>query len=266
MSRRLVRIAVVAAVCALLVASCGADDAQDRVVIAAGRTLVDSGFLELVVNAYAEDTGADRPSVLGRSSREAMALAASGDADITITHEPVSLGAFLDDHPAASVTEPFASRFIVVAPAGTILDTTSVGAAFISVPGAGMEFVSRADGSGTHARELDVWSSAGIDPTGQTWYVRAGAGMGATLLIASERRAATLAELGAFLASEPELDLVAIPLDDAAGLDTPYQLTVVDPMNAGAAQFANWLVSPRGRAAVDASNAERFGVEVYRVP
>lgn len=259
------RLAALVLVATVAATACSAG--SDRVVVAAGTTLVDSGFLEAVVDAYAEDTGFDDISVVGRSSLEAVALARSGDADVIITHEPSVLAAFLEEQPESSVVEPFASRFIVVAPAGWSQGEADAVAAFRSVAERRSPFVSRDDGSGTHARELAIWSLAGIDPSLEPWYVRAGAGMGATLLVAADREAITLAELGAFLSAGERGSLVEVPLGDAAGLENPYVATVPASVgNARATSFQQWLVSDRGREAILDANEALFGFQVYSVP
>lgn len=259
------RLVALALVLAAATAACGGG--SERVVIAAGTTLVDSGFLDAVVDAYVEDTGNDRPSVLGRSSREVIALGSSGDADLMITHEPVSLYEFLISHPAAVVTEPFASRFVIVAPPGDVFEEPDAVALFGAIADQGAPFVSRDDGSGTHARELALWAEAGVEPSDEEWYVRAGSGMGATLLITAERGAYTLSELGAFLAASETVDLVEVALDSASGLENPYQATVVDPgRSEGAASFQAWLDSAEGRRSITDANIALFGSVVYEVP
>jgi len=51
-------------------------------------------------------------------------------------------------------------------------------------------FASRADQSGTHQRERELFEAAGLDPEAHSpWMIRTGAGMGATLQGAAERRA-----------------------------------------------------------------------------
>ena len=60
-------------------------------------------------------------------------------------------------------------------------------------------FVSRGDESGTHKKELKLWESAGLTPSGD-WYLSTGQGMGETLRIASEKQGYTLTDLGTFLA------------------------------------------------------------------
>src|SRR5699024_1919307 len=54
-------------------------------------------------------------------------------------------------------------------------------------------FVSRGDDSGTHKKELGIWETAGIEPSGD-WYLDAGSGMGDVLKLANERQAYTITD------------------------------------------------------------------------
>ena len=68
-------------------------------------------------------------------------------------------------------------------------------------------FVSRGDDSGTNIKELDIWDDAGINPKGKGWYFEAGAKMGDTLMLADQKKAYTLTDMGTFLNYESKLQL-----------------------------------------------------------
>jgi len=61
-------------------------------------------------------------------------------------------------------------------------------------------FVSRGDDSGTHGKEKAIWQAVGFDyetvQQAGEWYIEAGRGMGPTLLMASEKQAYTLTDMG----------------------------------------------------------------------
>ena len=61
-------------------------------------------------------------------------------------------------------------------------------------------FISRGDGSGTEKKELELWKAAGVEPATVHRREETGQGMGATLLVASERRGYTLTDRGTYLA------------------------------------------------------------------
>lgn len=253
-------------VVALLVAACAPSNEQ-RVVIAAGTTLVDSGFLGAVIDVYAEDHPDLTMSVVPVGSAEAIAYARAGSADLIITHEPHQLATYLAETPDAVASTPFASSFVVVAPPSSTIDTTDVVSAFRSIAGEALTFVSRDDGSGTNVREREIWESAGVVPDGEDWYLRTGSGMGSSLLVTDQRSAATLSELGAFLSAARALDLTIVPLGDTRDLDNPYSVTVPSPGDSpAAAAFQSWLSSEKGRSAILDANRRLFGTVVYRVP
>lgn len=227
MKRGLVALVILAAAAA---AGCSA---QDRVVVAAGTTLVDSGFIERVL----EGLSATPASVVATSSREAFALGSAGSAELLITHLPGAEQEFLAEHPGALQSPVFSSEFVLVGPPGETLETFDVVDAFRLIAAEGHAFVSRADGSGTAAKELELWRLAGIDPAGEPWYIETGQGMGFTLQVADQRDAFTLAEIGSFHAAE---SLTLVTIVGGSGderLVNPYRVTLIE----GASEEAQWL-------------------------
>ena len=255
-----------AASVALLVASCGASDSE-RIVVAAGTTIVDGGLVDRLVDDYLA-TGADvEISVVGAPTAEALELGARGSADLLITHQPQLEEAFLREHPDADVEPVFASEFLLVGPpAQQLVEAgTDIVEAVAAIAGAEATFVSRSDGSGTFAKERELWGLAGLEPT-EDWYIETGQGMGFTLQIADQRGGFTIAEEGAFLASTPALSLEVVPTGAVPGLlDNPYRSIVVEPgVNRASTALQQWLVSPAGRSALERANADLFGRVVYR--
>lgn len=247
----------------LVLAGCSSST-QTRVIVGAGTSLVDSQFMAELVDTYGDVEPSTQLSVVGLSSAEAIALAKAGDADVIITHNREALDAFLDQHPEAVRSVVFVSRFFIVADPAIKIEASSVEEAFSVIAARAYPFVSRDDGSGTHAAEIAAWTSSGIDPSGEPWYIRTGTGMGATLQVTDQRHATTLAEHGAFLASMSVLSLVPVA---NTTIPNPYDLTVVDPTNnAAAAAFGAWLTSPDGVAAIEQANSRRFDEQVYVAP
>ncbi|GMQ93645.1 MAG: extracellular solute-binding protein [Acidimicrobiia bacterium] len=247
----------------LVVSACSAMS-QSRVVIAAGTTLVDSGFMARLAAAYAPNDPDAELSVIGLSSTEAIALAVAGNADVIITHNRAVLDDYLVEHPRSERADAFASTFFLVSDPSIELQAASLGDALVLVRVEGLPFVSRDDGSGTNAAELAGWASIGVDPSAETWYIRTGTGMGATLQVADQRHAVTLAEQGAYLATAQVLSLEPIP---NTVIPNRYDLTLIDPSgNQAASSFAEWLVSPEGALAIEKANVDLFGVQVYAVP
>ena len=248
----------------LALSACGA---SQRVVIAAGTTLVDSGLLSELVSQYEAEHPDIELSVVGEATAQILELGRRGSADLLITHAPELEAVFVADDLAALHEPVMESRFVLAGPPGALVQMPSaVGDVFREIAARGDPFVSRSDGSGTYQKEMELWRLAGVDPSGRSWYLETGQGMGLTLQVADQREALVLSELGALLAAAPVLSLEIIPLDDDPVLNNPYQITVVKgtEVEAAAASFAAWLVSSEGARALTKANLELFGEVVYR--
>ena len=232
----------------------------------AGTTLVDGRLLEAVTADYQARRPDVRLSVVGAPTARALALAEAGSADVTVTHDPALEGRFIAEGRAELAVEVFSSRFILAGPpqgSGGLRGASAV-EAFRSIAAQGHLFVSRADGSGTHQVEREIWNRAGVDPTGREWYVETRQGMGLTLQVASQREAFVLVELSVFLTAEETTGLVDAALDPA-GLENPYRAMAVkdSPVADESLAFVEWLGSQDGRQSVRRANLELYGSQVF---
>lgn len=234
--------------------------------VVAGTTLVDGRLLEKVTADYEARRPDVRLSVVGAPSARALALAEAGSADVTITHDPSLEARFISEGRAELAMQVFASRFILAGPpqGSGSLEGVSAVEAFRRIAEQGHPFVSRADGSGTHQVEREIWDRAGLDPTGMPWYVETRQGMGLTLQVASQRDAFLLVELSVFLTAEETTGLVDAALDPA-GLENPYRAIAVkgSPVTDESLAFVQWLGSQGGREAVRRANLELYGGQIF---
>ncbi|MCL0053090.1 substrate-binding domain-containing protein, partial [Dehalococcoidales bacterium] len=132
-------------------------------------------------------------------------------------------------------------------------------------------FVSRGDDSGTHAREKTIWKQAGYDyevVREAGWYIESGRGMGPTLLLANEKQAYTLTDMGTFLAYRGELDLVPI-VDRGAILLNVYSAIAINPerhphINIEMANnLIDFLTSPEIQELIGKYGVEEFGMQLF---
>jgi tungstate transport system substrate-binding protein len=124
-------------------------------------------------------------------------------------------------------------------------------------------FASRADESGTNAKELKLWKQAAIAPSG-SWYIKTGQGMGATLTIASQKRAYTLSDRGTFLATK-NLDSKILVQGDQQ-LQNPYHVIVVkhSGTNVGCARaFSRWITSAPVQRMIAGFGKSRYGQALF---
>ena len=128
---------------------------------------------------------------------QALALAARGEADVTLAHAPALEKKYVEEGKMLNRRLVMYNDFVVIGPAEVPARVKGLPAAeaFRRIAAAEARFVSRGDKSGTHLLEQALWKQAGIEPKAP-WYIESGQGMGQTLGIAHDRRAYTLTDRG----------------------------------------------------------------------
>jgi tungstate transport system substrate-binding protein len=262
------RVLVVAAV---LTAGCSRSAQTQSLTLATTTSTQDSGLLDALVPLFRQQTGIEA-KVVAVGTGQALELGRRGDADVLLVHDPDAEQRFVDEGFGVGRRPVMWNDFVLVGPPADpagVKGLASVAEAFARVARAGSPFVSRGDESGTHVKEKAVWKRAGVEPRGD-WYLRAGAGMGQVLRLASEKRAYTLTDRGTFLAQRQGLDLVVLCGGDPL-LVNQYSVIVVNPamhphVRAQAArQFADFLRSPSTRKAIAEFGRDRFGQPLFFV-
>ena len=247
----------------LLALAGGQASAQRAVILATTTSTQDSGLLDVLVPRFRAETGIE-VKVIAVGSGAALKMACKGDADVVLSHAPAAEDAAVAAGDLLAGRRVMHNDFVLLGPpadpAGA-RGATDVAAAFRAIAERG-RFVSRGDDSGTHKMELELWKAAGLEPAKIPRREETGQGMGATLQIASEKTAYTLADRGTFLALRGKLRLEVVLSGDRR-LRNPYRVLVVNPMThprvneAGARAFAEFLVSqPIQRLIADFRRAE----------
>jgi tungstate transport system substrate-binding protein len=244
--------------------------AAARVVILATTTSVqDSGLLEALVPLFERQSGLTVKAI-AVGTGQALALAARGEADVTLAHAPDLERRYLAEGRLRRRRLVMVNDFVLVGPPA---DPAGVGGernaieALRRVAAAGARFVSRGDRSGTHALELALWKRAGVEPRGP-WYLEAGQGMGATLGLADDRGAYTLADRATLLAFARRLRLRVLVEGDRLLLNV-YSVLEVNPANGprvnavGGRAFADFMVSADTQRVIGAFGADRYGRPLF---
>jgi tungstate transport system substrate-binding protein len=243
----------------------------DQLIVATTTSLNDSGLLEdVVLPAYAELFPDVTVKVVAVGSGEAMAMGASGEADVLLVHSPDDEAQFMTDGDG-TLRLPFAyNYFVIVGPKddpAAVQAASSASSAFASIAESGSTFVSRGDESGTNKKEFKLWEAAGLTPEGD-WYLSTGQGMGETLRIASEKQGYTLTDLGTFLSQQDTLDL-AVLSRETEDLKNVYDVIIVNQnrfpaVNAASSeQMAQLLVSRTGQAAIAGYGNDKYGQPLF---
>jgi tungstate transport system substrate-binding protein len=255
----------------VLAAACApapAAPANPTLILATTTSTQDSGLLDVLIPMFEAESGYTVQTV-AVGTGQALKMGEEGNADVLLVHAPKSEEEFMANGFGKDRAAVMHNDFIIVGPdsdpAGIKGMTDSL-EAMKKIFESGATFVSRGDDSGTHKKELDIWSKAELDPTRQAWYLETGQGMGATLTVASEKDAYTLTDRGTFLAQKANLDLVIL-LEGDPPLLNPYHVITVNPGKwpkvnyEGATAFYNFMIAPETQKTIS-----EFGVDTYGQP
>ncbi len=266
-------IALFATAAGLLAAGCGQGE-PTKLVLATTTSTQDSGLLDEILPEFEEKYNV-KVKVIAVGTGEALKMGERGDADVLMVHAKTSEDEFVKNGFGLERVEVMENNFIVVGPEADPAGVKGVKTgsdAFKRIAEAGAAgkaiFVSRADDSGTHKKELELWKQAGVDPKGQPWYIETGQGMGETLTITNEKQGYTLSDSATFTAREGTVQLVVL-LEGDNSLRNPYSVIVVNPdkfpdleLNTeGAADFAEFLSSDEGQKLIEAY--KKNGVQLF---
>jgi tungstate transport system substrate-binding protein len=241
--------------------------ARRNVILATTTSTQDSGLLDVLVPMFEKQTGC-RVKTIAVGTGEALAMGKRGDADVLLAHAPEKEQAIVEAGFAINRQTVMHNDFLIVGPES---DPAGIhggddGAESVAkIAKVGARFISRGDESGTHFRELLLWRTAAIEPEGR-WYISTGQGMGATLLVAAEKRAYVLTDRATYLATLERTGLVPHVEGDPTFLNI-YSVMEVNPElfpkvnHDGARKFSEFI---RGREAQGI--IREFGVEEYGQP
>lgn len=245
--------------------------AKGSIILSTTTSTQDSGLLDYLLPIFTEDTGIEVKTVAVGTGK-ALQMGRDGEADVLLVHAKADELVFVEEKHGTVREDVMYNDFILVGPKFDPLKSSwqiepgnDIAKALASIYENKMTFVSRGDDSGTHKKELAIWKSASIEPSGD-WYLSAGSGMGEVLKIAQEKRGYTITDRATYLAQKDNLDL-DILVEDDDNLFNQYGVIPVNPdkndniNNEWAIEFMNWLISEKGQNLI-----KTFGVEEYGQP
>lgn len=235
--------------------------ADDYILVASTTSTQNSGLFDSILPQFEQASGVD-VRVVAVGTGAALELGRRCDADVVFVHAPAAEKKYVDEGYAIKRHPVMYNDFVIIGPGGdpaSIEGMQDPGAALAQIAAAEAVFVSRGDNSGTHKKEMNLWASAGIDPSGAsgTWYRETGSGMGATLNTARAMGAYTLVDRGTWLSFNNRAGL-EILVAGAESLYNPYGVMRPSPKRCpqtnaqGAKKFIQWLTSEAGQQAIGA--------------
>lgn len=232
---------------------------------------IESGLLGALEDAFYKTSGT-LVRHIAAGTGQALSIAREGRVDLVLTHAPDLEAAFLAEGYGSGRYPLMYNDFLLLGPgedpAGT-READSAAAAFRRIAAAGAPFVSRGDRSGTHVKELALWSKAEVQPAAPWYrvYDRGAMGSLATLRFAEEQGAYTLVDRAAYLTARSGSLSLAVLLYGDPLLKNIFALVPVSPERFPRAQhgaahaFIDWATGPEGQRLV-----WEFGVRLYGEP
>ncbi|SFP15392.1 substrate-binding domain-containing protein [Tranquillimonas alkanivorans] len=249
-----------ATLAALLAA--GAAVAQDDAIIVQSTTsTANSGLYDHLLPMFEEETGID-VNVVAVGTGQAIQNARNCDGDVLLVHAKPSEEQFVADGMGVERFDLMYNDFLLVGPESDpagVAGMEDAQAALEQIAGSGAPFASRGDDSGTHKKEMSLWSDTGVDPTAASgeWYRETGSGMGATLNAGVGMGAYVMTDRATWISFENKGDF-DILVEGDEDLFNQYGVILVNPeqcpsVNAAAGQtFIDWLLSDEGQEAIGA--------------
>ncbi len=240
--------------------------------VATTTSLYDTGLWDYLEPMFEKKYNVEL-DVLYAGTGKAIEYGMKGDVDVLVVHDKPNEEKFVADG-YGKERIPFAYNYFLIVgppsdPAGIKGMRPEDAFKKLITTGSGT-FVSRGDESGTHSKEKSIWAASGYNYAdvrkAGSWYIEAGSGMGATLMMASVKKAYTLTDMGTYVSYKGKLELVPI-VDKGSILLNVYSAIAVNPDRVkgikydAARNLTAFLTSPEIQELIG-----KYGVKEYGMP
>lgn len=223
---------------------------ESTINMATTTSLNDSGILDVLTEEFYKESNI-KVTWVSVGSGEAMEIAKSGEVELAFLHAPESEKQFVEDGYSMGRNVVMSNNFLIVGPEKIEGSRDEI----IAEITANRPFVSRDDDSGTHKKELEIFT------TTPTNYIKTGLGMSETLTIADEKKAYTLVDKATWVTNKSDFDLVEVynNPDDFKNIYSIHQIKENDD----AKEFIDFIYSDKGQKIIKDYGKEEYGEAVY---
>ena len=196
---------------------------SDFVFLASTIGPIDSGIVGALEDQFEKETGI-RVRHVGAGTGAALDISKKGAIDLVMAHAKSLEEKFVSEGFGTERISLMYNDFVIVGPpddpAG-IKGNKSATDALKKISEKGATFVTRGDKSGTHVAEMELWSKAGIKPSGAWYnvYSKGSEGNVPTLRYTDQQKAYTVIDRATFLTLQKEIKLVVLVEKDEALLN-----------------------------------------------
>jgi tungstate transport system substrate-binding protein len=262
------------ALAALLAAPALAQDMTPTAVWGEGRNVLrvatgspgELGLLEALATDFAKKS--DAKIVWFRAgSGAAMKLLQERKVDMALAHAPAAERKAAADGWATGRNLFGSNEFWIVGPKSDPAKIAGLDAvaAFRKLAAEGAKTVTRADNSGTHQKEMEIWKAAAVAPAGD-WYIPTRDFMAASLQRAQKEGAYFLTDSSTFIAERANTPDLTILVQGGQILVNPYHtLRLTQPTEGSetAKAFTDYLLSAQTQATLRGFGKDRYGEAMY---
>ncbi len=215
-------------------------------------SLNDSGLLDELTETFYEQTKI-KVEWISVGSGEAMEIAKSGEVELAFLHSPEAEEEFVNQGYSMGRNIVMSNNFLIVGPSKINGSKEEI----INEITNNRSFTSRDDNSGTHKKELQIFT------TTPTNYIRTGQGMAETLSIASEKESYTLIDSATWLAHRDSVELVEV-YNNPTDFKNIYSIHQIKE-SSEAEKFIEFIYSDKGQEIIKSYGVDKFGEAVYNL-
>lgn len=232
---------------------------EQTIIVQSTTSTANSGLYDHLLPKIQSSTGV-QAKIVAVGTGQAIRNARNCDADVLLVHAKSAEEAFVAEGYGVARHDLMYNDFIVVGPdsdpAG-VNGEIDIIKALKTIAAGESTFASRGDDSGTHKKELALWSEAGIDVAAASggWYRETGSGMGATLNVGVGMGAYVLTDRATWI-SFANKGQHRIVVEGDTDLFNQYGIIQVDPVTCpnvnaeGGTLFVDWLLSDVGQQVI----------------
>ncbi|MCJ7633247.1 substrate-binding domain-containing protein [Candidatus Bathyarchaeota archaeon] len=252
---------------------------KTQLIVSTTTSLYETGFLDYLKQSFEQTNPGFNVSFISQGTGQAILTAQNGGADLVLVHAPSNELTFLNSTYGVNRKIVAYNFFLIGGPSSDPANITGSSTldSFRKIKASGEAgqavWVSRGDGSGTETKEKVLWKAAGINYTQiskEPWYLKAGQGMTATLLMANQMNVYTLSDTASYLNNfnKGNIQLHNF-ISGGSDLLNVYSAIAVNPQKIPTIKFdaamtlVRYMVSDAGQNLFNTFGVQQYGGTVF---